>query len=56
MEHTILKTEALKAYYVLDLYGKAKVVKAVNEVDLDIEGKEDLRNCWRERLTASRRF
>ncbi|MCB0121487.1 MAG: ABC transporter ATP-binding protein [Caldilineaceae bacterium] len=40
MEHTILKTEALKAYYVLDLYGKAKVVKAVNEVDLDIKENE----------------
>ena len=40
MENTILKTEALKAYYVLDLYGKSKVVKAVNEVDLAIKENE----------------
>ncbi len=40
MENTILKTEVLKAYYVLDLYGKSKVVKAVNEVDLDIKENE----------------
>lgn len=40
MENTILRTEALKAYYVLDLYGKPKVVKAVNEVDLVIKENE----------------
>lgn len=40
MENTILRTEALKAYYVLDLYGKPKVVKAVNEVDLAIKENE----------------
>ena len=40
MENTILRTEALKAYYVLDLYGKSKVVKAVNEVDLAIKENE----------------
>ena len=40
MENSILKTEALKAYYVLDLYGKQKIVQAVNEVDLDIKENE----------------
>ena len=40
MENTILRTEALKAYYVLDLYGKQKTVQAVNEVDLDIKENE----------------
>jgi peptide/nickel transport system ATP-binding protein len=33
---TILRTEKLKAFYVLDMHGTQKVVKAVNEVDLDI--------------------
>ncbi len=40
MENTILRTEALKAYYVLDLYGSSKVVKAVNDVDLAIKENE----------------
>ena len=40
MENTILRTEALQAYYVLDVYGKSKVVKAVNDVDLDIKENE----------------
>ncbi|MBX3015247.1 MAG: ABC transporter ATP-binding protein [Caldilineaceae bacterium] len=40
MENTILRTEALKAFYVLDVYGTAKVVKAVNEVDLAIKENE----------------
>jgi peptide/nickel transport system ATP-binding protein len=40
MNKTILKTEALKAFYVLDVYGKSKVVKAVNEVDLAIQENE----------------
>jgi len=40
MENAILKTEALKAYYVLDLYGKQKIVQAVNEVDLAIKENE----------------
>lgn len=40
MKNTILRTEALKAYYVLDLYGTSKVVKAVNEVDLAIKENE----------------
>lgn len=40
MENTILRTEALKAFYVLDVYGTPKVVKAVNEVDLAIKENE----------------
>lgn len=37
---TILRTEKLKAFYILDMQGKQKVVKAVNEVDLDIQENE----------------
>jgi len=33
---TILRTEQLKAFYVLDVQGTQKIAKAVNEVDLDI--------------------
>jgi peptide/nickel transport system ATP-binding protein len=40
MNKTILRTEALKAFYVLDVYGKSKIVKAVNEVDLAIQENE----------------
>ncbi|MEJ2737929.1 MAG: ABC transporter ATP-binding protein [Anaerolineae bacterium] len=40
MNETILRTEKLKAYYVLDLHGTQKVVKAVNEVDLEIQENE----------------
>lgn len=40
MSATILKTEQLKAYYVLDVLGTQKVVKAVNEVDLAIQENE----------------
>ena len=36
MNQPVLKTEQLKAFYVLDVHGKIKVVKAVNEVDLEI--------------------
>ena len=36
----ILKTEALKSYYVLDVLGTKKVIKAVNGVDLEIEENE----------------
>jgi peptide/nickel transport system ATP-binding protein len=35
-EKTILRTEHLKAYYVLDVQGTQKVAKAVNDVDLEI--------------------
>jgi peptide/nickel transport system ATP-binding protein len=37
---TILRTEQLKAFYVLDVQGTQKVAKAVNEVDLDIYENE----------------
>jgi len=40
MNETILRTEQLKAFYVLDVFGTQKVVKAVNEVDLDIKENE----------------
>ena len=40
MNDTILSTEDLKAYYVLDVHGIQKVVKAVNEVNLDIKENE----------------
>lgn len=33
---TILRTEQLKAFYILDVHGTRKVAKAVNEVDLEI--------------------
>jgi peptide/nickel transport system ATP-binding protein len=36
MNPTILRTEQLKTFYVLDMQGTQKVVKAVNEVDLTI--------------------
>ena len=36
MNRTILRTENLQAFYVLDLLGTQKVVKAVNEVNLSI--------------------
>jgi peptide/nickel transport system ATP-binding protein len=40
MNHTILRAEQLKAFYVLDVLGSQKVVKAVNGVDLDIRENE----------------
>ncbi|MFC2037459.1 ABC transporter ATP-binding protein [Chloroflexota bacterium] len=40
MNVTILRTEQLKAFYVLDVLGTRKVVKAVNEVDLQIRENE----------------
>ncbi len=36
MKPTILRTEQLKTFYILDMQGTQKVVKAVNEVDLTI--------------------
>jgi len=36
----ILRTERLKAFYVLDMHGTQKVMKAVNEVDLDVQENE----------------
>jgi peptide/nickel transport system ATP-binding protein len=40
MEPTILRTEKLKTFYILDMQGTQKVVKAVNEVDLNIYENE----------------
>jgi peptide/nickel transport system ATP-binding protein len=40
MENAILRTEKLKAFYVLDMHGKQKVAKAVNEIDLEIRENE----------------
>ena len=40
MKNSILRTEKLKAFYVLDMQGTQKVVKAVNEVDLEIHEDE----------------
>jgi peptide/nickel transport system ATP-binding protein len=40
MNQTILRTEGLKAFYVLDVFGVQKVVKAVNEIDLEIQENE----------------
>ena len=40
MNKTILKTDELKAFYVLDVHGTPKIVKAVNEVNLQIRENE----------------
>jgi peptide/nickel transport system ATP-binding protein len=40
MNKTILRTDKLKAFYLLDMQGTQKVVKAVNEVDLEIYENE----------------
>jgi peptide/nickel transport system ATP-binding protein len=40
MNTTVLRTEGLKAFYVLDVFGTQKVVKAVNGVDLEIRENE----------------
>ena len=40
MIHPILRTEQLKTYYILDVHGTQKVVKAVDGVDLDIREDE----------------
>ena len=40
MNLPILRTEGLKAFYMLDVYGTRKVVKAVNGVDLEIQENE----------------
>jgi peptide/nickel transport system ATP-binding protein len=39
-KQTVLRTEQLKAFYVLDIQGTQKVAKAVNEVDLGIYENE----------------
>jgi peptide/nickel transport system ATP-binding protein len=33
---TVLRTQQLKAFYILDVHGTQKIVKAVNEIDLEI--------------------
>ncbi len=40
MDATILRTERLQAFYVLDIYGKTKRIKAVNHIDLAIRENE----------------
>lgn len=40
MNNTILRTEQLKTYYILDVHGTQNVVKAVNDVDLEIQEDE----------------
>jgi len=40
MNETILRTEGLNAFYVLDVFGTQKVVKAVSEVNLEIQENE----------------
>jgi peptide/nickel transport system ATP-binding protein len=40
MSKPVLRTEQLKAHYVLDIHGTQKVVKAVNEVDLCVNENE----------------
>jgi peptide/nickel transport system ATP-binding protein len=40
MNQTILRTEQLKAFYVLDVHGTQKVAKAVDEVNLEIREDE----------------
>lgn len=40
MSESIISTEELKTFYILDVHGTQKIVKAVNEVDLDIKKNE----------------
>jgi peptide/nickel transport system ATP-binding protein len=40
MKNSILRTENLQAFYVLDMQGTQKIVKAVNEVNLEIYENE----------------
>ena len=39
-KQTILRTEQLKAFYLLEMHGTQKIVKAVNDVDLTIYENE----------------
>ncbi|HEX2981517.1 MAG TPA: ATP-binding cassette domain-containing protein, partial [Anaerolineaceae bacterium] len=39
-KQTILRTDQLKAFYVLEMHGTQKIVKAVNEVDMTIYENE----------------
>jgi peptide/nickel transport system ATP-binding protein len=40
MKQTVLRTEHLKAFYLLEMHGTQKIVKAVNDVDLTIYENE----------------
>lgn len=40
MNNTILKTESLKTFYVLEVRGTSKIVKAVNDVNLNVRENE----------------
>jgi peptide/nickel transport system ATP-binding protein len=40
MRDSVLRTEQLRAFYVLDIHGELKVVQAVNEVDLEVHSNE----------------
>jgi peptide/nickel transport system ATP-binding protein len=40
MKKPVLITEELRAYYVLDIHGEQKVVKAVNDVNLEVRDNE----------------
>src|SRR5512147_1331364 len=40
MSEPILRTEQLKAFYILDVHGTQKISKAVNEIDLEIQENE----------------
>jgi len=40
MSDPILRTEQLKAFYILDVHGTQKIAKAVNEIDLEIHENE----------------
>ena len=41
-KQTVLRTEHLKAFYVLDMHGTQKIVKAVNDVDMQIYEMDQL--------------
>lgn len=40
MRDPVLRTEQLQAFYVLDIHGEQKIVKAVDEVDLEVQNNE----------------
>jgi peptide/nickel transport system ATP-binding protein len=40
MNEPVLRTEGLKAFYVLDMHGDQKIVKAVNGVNLEVQDNE----------------
>jgi len=40
MNGTVLRTEQLQAFYILDMFGTRRVVKAVNGVTLEVRENE----------------